>query len=90
MTMSSLERIDRHDWQLSASCAGEMGSVFFAPVRTERKGARIIRERRAKTVCASCPVRSECLDHALRHDERFGIWGGLTQRERRLHTLPDA
>ena len=39
--------------------------------------------REAKKVCLSCDVRGECLDYALAHDERFGIWGGLSERERR-------
>ncbi|MEP1123479.1 MAG: WhiB family transcriptional regulator [Ilumatobacter sp.] len=82
--MSSLERQDRSGWQASAACAGESGSVFYPPLRAERRSVRSSREQRAKAVCASCPVTSECLDHALAHDERFGIWGGLTNRERRI------
>jgi WhiB family redox-sensing transcriptional regulator len=39
--------------------------------------------REAKKVCLTCDVRAECLDYALQHDERFGIWGGLSERERR-------
>lgn len=39
--------------------------------------------RPAKRVCAGCPVRQECLDYALEHDEAFGVWGGLSARERR-------
>ena len=39
--------------------------------------------REAKGVCASCEVRAECLEYALMNDERFGIWGGLSERERR-------
>ena len=39
--------------------------------------------REAKKVCLSCDVRGECLEYALAHDERFGIWGGLSERERR-------
>jgi WhiB family redox-sensing transcriptional regulator len=39
--------------------------------------------REAKRVCLSCDVRQECLEYALAHDERFGIWGGLSERERR-------
>jgi WhiB family transcriptional regulator, redox-sensing transcriptional regulator len=39
--------------------------------------------RLAKLVCSGCPVRSECLSYALAHRERFGVWGGLTERERR-------
>ena len=37
----------------------------------------------AKSVCAVCPVRQACLEHALAHREREGIWGGTTERERR-------
>jgi WhiB family transcriptional regulator, redox-sensing transcriptional regulator len=39
--------------------------------------------REAKKVCAGCTVRAECLSYALENDERFGIWGGLSERERR-------
>ena len=39
--------------------------------------------REAKRVCSSCEVRAECLEYALENDERFGIWGGLSERERR-------
>ena len=39
--------------------------------------------REAKKVCLSCDVRVECLEYALGQDERFGIWGGLSERERR-------
>lgn len=37
----------------------------------------------AKRICARCPVRDACLEYALTHDERFGVWGGLSTRERR-------
>ncbi|WP_424344539.1 WhiB family transcriptional regulator [Ilumatobacter sp.] len=90
VTMSSLERVDRDDWQSSAACAGEMGSVFYPPLRPERKAARASRERRAKAVCASCPVRVACLEQAVRRNERYGIWGGLTDKERRLAAEPVA
>lgn len=88
--MSSLEKLDRGNWQSSAACVGEMGSAFYPPLRPERKIVRLNRENRAKAVCASCPVRSECLEHALNGDERYGIWGGLTYRERRLAAAPIA
>ena len=39
--------------------------------------------REAKRICAACPVRDDCLQYALENDERFGIWGGLSERERR-------
>jgi WhiB family redox-sensing transcriptional regulator len=38
---------------------------------------------RAKSYCAKCPVRAECLDYAIDHDIRHGIWGGKSERERR-------
>lgn len=38
--------------------------------------------RPAKRICARCPVRTECLDWALAHDERYGVWGGMGPRER--------
>ena len=39
--------------------------------------------REAKKACTGCEARAECLEYALEHDERFGIWGGLSERERR-------
>lgn len=39
--------------------------------------------REAKMICLSCPVRLECLEYALARDERWGVWGGLSERERR-------
>jgi WhiB family redox-sensing transcriptional regulator len=70
-------------WQADAACQGEQGSVFYPPIRHERKATRLTREQRAKAVCQSCSVRPDCLDAALRHNERYGIWGGLTDVERR-------
>ncbi len=81
--MSSVKSIDRIDWQAEAACAGKWTSVFYAPLSSEDRSSRRSREARAKAVCALCPVRSECLDHAIAHDERYGIWGGLNGRERR-------
>ena len=62
-------------WQDRALCAQTDPEAFFP----EKGGST----REAKRVCASCDVRSECLEYALAHDERFGIWGGLSERERR-------
>ncbi len=71
------------EWQERAACAGDMGSLFYPPMHQERKAARVARERRAKAICAKCVVRTECLGHALRVGERYGIWGGLTDQERK-------
>ncbi|MGO1320102.1 MAG: WhiB family transcriptional regulator [Galactobacter sp.] len=62
-------------WQTEALCAQTDPEAFFP----EKGGST----RDAKKVCSSCTVRQECLDYALDNDERFGIWGGLSERERR-------
>lgn len=62
-------------WQDRALCAQTDPEAFFP----EKGGST----REAKRVCRTCEVRAECLDYALEHDERFGIWGGLSERERR-------
>lgn len=62
-------------WQERALCAQTDPEAFFP----EKGGST----REAKKVCLSCEVRSECLEYALGNDERFGIWGGLSERERR-------
>ena len=62
-------------WQDRALCAQTDPEAFFP----EKGGST----REAKLVCRSCEVRTECLEYALEHDERFGIWGGLSERERR-------
>lgn len=62
-------------WQDRALCAQTDPEAFFP----EKGGST----REAKRICQSCPVRAECLEYALAHDERFGIWGGLSERERR-------
>lgn len=67
-----------------AACRGDARSDFYPPMGAERKHERLAREHRAKTVCASCPVRVQCLQHAVACDERYGVWGGLTHDERRL------
>ena len=62
-------------WQEEANCLGVDPDLFFP-----ERGAST---REAKAVCRSCEVRSECLEYALAHGEKFGIWGGLSERERR-------
>lgn len=66
---------DALSWREHALCAQTDPEAFFP----EKGGST----REAKKVCQSCPVRTECLSYALDHDERFGIWGGLSERERR-------
>ena len=83
---------DPEAWMLSANCLGRT-DLFFAPDDSESRAERRYRESQAKAVCHECVVRVECLSEALRSDERFGIWGGLTERERRTarrHALEGA
>ena len=68
-------------WQSRAVCGGARAWPFFGP-DGETEPERRIREGQAKAVCAACPVRGECLDYALEHHVRLGIWGGLNQHER--------
>ena len=62
-------------WQEEANCLGVDPDLFFP-----ERGAST---REAKAVCRGCEVRYECLEYALAHGEKFGIWGGLSERERR-------
>jgi len=82
-SVSSILRRDDERWQTGAACSGEMGAVFYPPMRPEKKSVRLAREERAKAICALCPVRRTCLEHAVTNNERYGIWGGLTDHERR-------
>ena len=70
-------------WQVNAACRGPHTSLFFPPSHFERKDDKAARESRAKSICQGCPVRQDCLDFALRIREPHGIWGGLTEMERR-------
>lgn len=63
------------EWVQFGLCAQTDPGAFF-PEKGESTGL-------AKRVCAGCPVRSECLEYALVRRERFGVWGGLSERERR-------
>jgi WhiB family transcriptional regulator, redox-sensing transcriptional regulator len=73
---------EARDWQLSARCRGTDPSMFFHP-DGERGRRRHKREREAKRFCAQCPVRIQCLVYSLRSQEPYGIWGGVTENERR-------
>lgn len=70
-------------WQQRAACRGPQSVVFFPPSHFERKDEKEEREAQAKAICATCAVRKPCLDYALRIREPHGIWGGLSESERR-------
>lgn len=63
------------EWVEEALCAQTDPELFFP----EKGGST----RQAKEVCARCPVRPECLEYALENNERFGIWGMASERDRR-------
>lgn len=64
------------DWQDAAACLGCDPEVFFPPPK--------VNAVEAKTICAGCDVRLECLDYAIETSQRHGVWGGMTPRERRV------
>ena len=75
MVFLPMTETEEMSWQERALCAQTDPEAFFP----EKGGST----REAKRVCLSCDVRSDCLEYALSNDERFGIWGGLSERERR-------
>lgn len=76
-------------WRESAACRHADPEIFF-PIGT--CGPAMAEIDRARRICAGCPVRTRCLDWALAHGAAFGIWGGLTEHERRAagHREPPA
>lgn len=76
MTSVSLDITPNLPWMDQAICAQTDPEAFFPD-----KGGST---REAKKVCLNCMVKAQCLDYALDNDERFGIWGGTSERERRV------
>lgn len=64
----------RPEWQKRALCAKTDPAAFYPEQGQSTADAR--------RICRRCDVRAECLDYAIEHDEPFGIWGGLSRRER--------
>ena len=63
------------EWQDGANCTGANANLFFP-----ERGAST---RTAKGICRACNVRADCLEFAITTGEKFGIWGGMSERERR-------
>lgn len=77
------------EWEEHAMCSQTDPEAFFP----EKGGSA----RDAKFLCAQCTVAAECLDYAIANEERFGVWGGMGERERRklrrqlaIHSTPPA
>jgi WhiB family redox-sensing transcriptional regulator len=75
ITIASETEAEVHSWQDFANCLGVDPDLFFP-----ERGAST---REAKEVCRGCVVREDCLEYALANGEKFGIWGGMSERERR-------
>lgn len=85
--MASTKRLpgpnaDVWEWQMRGLCRGMDVARFFHP-DNERGQARKRREGEAKAICLACPVLELCRQHALAVQEPYGVWGGLSERERR-------
>lgn len=65
--------LHQEDWTLQAKCRGMQDALFVDASE----------QKRARSVCAGCPVRSQCLAEALDNRIEWGVWGGMTERERR-------
>lgn len=75
-------------WRIEALCAtvgDEERKMFFG----DREGMSTHRQHKeARQYCYSCPVQVECLLYSIEADERFGIWGGLTESQRKRYLNP--
>lgn len=87
-TIIALPAADASGWQDTAECRGYPTDWWF-PEKVDGPAGYT----KARQVCAVCPVRDDCLDHALHHPERKGMWGGHTPMElraiRRTYGIPE-
>ena len=72
---------ETYEWQYEGACREADPETFFSP-DAERGPRRRAREAAAKALCAVCPVVQQCLEHALKVREPYGVWGGLNINER--------
>jgi len=66
---------EERPWVVFGACRDDGGSTFFPMTREESD--------RAVAICTTCPVQMECLEYALEARERYGVWGGKTEKQRR-------
>lgn len=74
---------DLWEWQHSGACQTLPPEMFFHP-DGERGPSRRNRDNAAKVICSTCPVITQCREHALSVQEPYGIWGGLSEEERAI------
>lgn len=63
------------DWRAAAACREVDVEVFFAIDE--------VSQREAVAICETCPVRRECLEHAIANREQYGVWGGMREQDRK-------
>jgi WhiB family redox-sensing transcriptional regulator len=66
-------------WQDRANCIGTDPEVFFPKIGK--------RSEEAQEVCSHCPVTAQCLEYAIAHNDRYGVWGGLSEADRKKENL---
>ena len=72
------------DWHMEAKCREADKSVFFGSSSPDERPAYTLSSiRKARAICATCPVFNECITHAIRVREDYGLWAGTTMRQRR-------
>ena len=69
--------VDPEEWTEQARCRGMESEAFF--------GRNLTEARAAIRTCERCEVRQQCLDYAVDNGIEIGVWGGLTERQRRAH-----
>lgn len=67
--------LEERPWAVFAACRDADSDLFFPMTKDQ--------ETQAVTICNTCPVLDDCLDHALEARERFGVWGGTTEKQRK-------
>ena len=71
---------EKADWRHRAACVGQDPELFFP---TGTTGPALLQIEEAKQVCRRCDVREKCLDWALQAGQDHGVWGGMSEDERR-------
>jgi WhiB family redox-sensing transcriptional regulator len=79
---TAVDNPEKLDWQEQAACRDYDNVLFFGPDQGESELEKQAREARAKSICQRCPVSEPCLEFAMETNQKYGIWGGLTDKER--------
>lgn len=89
--LSSLAALDVElpEWHEQALCYHMDPTIFFGEEdgtgrKPNRPSLTSIEIRHAKSICDDCPVARECLEYAVAHDQDYGVWGGMTAKERKM------